>query len=542
MVGLVSLFRNCGHSVRQRVAVPLRSDFRLTFFRSTTSVSAENPEPAEWQSVIGLEIHAQIQSDSKLFSASGTSYGANTNSQVSYFDAALPGTLPVINKRCVEAGVLTAASLGSRINEISLFDRKHYFYADMPAGYQITQQRKPLAIGGKVPYVCQRSGSMERRTATLIQVQLEQDSGKSLHDLDQHLSLVDLNRAGVGLMEIVTAPDFTDGDDAASFVRDLRHILLSVGTCDGKMNEGSLRVDANISVNRPGQELGVRTEVKNLNSIRNLKTAINYEIRRQIDLLNNGGQVINETMTFDAETEVTVPMRDKEKILDYRFMPEPNLPPLVVYQSRDSAQSAGNSGQLSSVVVIDELLDRMGELPDDTRSRLMKSYGISLQDAVLIVRANLSELFEKLVSEHDCPARPASVFVRSHFQTFQDDHRLDSENIPFDLSVLADIVKLYHSKALSSNSVSVLLEEKYKNQQKSLTEIIEEHQLQLMTDMSLIEDLVDEVVSRNPKMVKAYKRGKHNQLEVVYKRIMKKLEHKANGKTVYNLIRKKMEE
>lgn len=504
----------------------------------------KNLSLSDWQSVIGLEIHAQIQSNAKLFSAAGTAYGASTNSQVSHFDAALPGTLPVINKRCVEAGVLTALSLGCHVNKVSLFDRKHYFYADMPAGYQITQQRQPLALGGQVPYVfhCSHTSRVEERSAYLIQLQLEQDSGKSLHDKGDQLSLIDLNRAGVGLMEIVTAPEFKDGDDAASFVRDLRDILLTVGTCDGKMQEGSLRVDANISVNRPGEELGTRTEVKNLNSISSLRSAINYEIQRQIQILSDGGKVVNETMSYDPESEETVSMRDKEKILDYRFMPEPNLPPLVIYESRECVPMTVQSDQNLKTIVIQELQDNMAKLPDEKRKRLMTLYGMSLVNAMIIVRANLYDLFEELVSVYKCNPSTASNFVRNNFKSFKDTHKINWQQSPLDTKVLADIVNVYHSKAISGSSVNVLLNEKYKNKNSSLSDIIMEHKLELMSDVCTIEKLVDEVLLRNPKMVAAYKKGKHNQLEVIFRRVMKKLEGKATSKTVSDVIRMKLEE
>ncbi|XP_046331753.1 glutamyl-tRNA(Gln) amidotransferase subunit B, mitochondrial-like isoform X5 [Haliotis rufescens] len=258
-----------------------------------------------WKSVVGLEIHAQIQSNSKLFSASATKYGSPINTQVSFFDAALPGTLPVLNRECVAAGVLTALALNCHINSVSKFDRKHYFYADLPAGYQITQQRQPLAVGGEVCYMTvhpNRQLPPTHRKVRLIQLQLEQDSGKSLHDPAGHISLIDLNRAGVGLMEIVTEPDFTDGDDAAAFVKELQLILQTLGTCDGKMAEGSLRVDANISVHKPGQPLGVRSEVKNINSTRGVAKAINFEIKRHIKELEAGREIVNETRSFDSHT------------------------------------------------------------------------------------------------------------------------------------------------------------------------------------------------------------------------------------------------
>ncbi|XP_035825976.1 glutamyl-tRNA(Gln) amidotransferase subunit B, mitochondrial [Aplysia californica] len=499
---------------------------------------------SEWQSVIGLEIHAQIQSRSKLFSRAGTSYGASTNSQVSHFDAALPGTLPVLNRRCVEAGVLTALALGCDINMVSKFDRKHYFYADLPAGYQITQQRQPLAVNGQVTYVyqCSRTSRVERRSARLIQLQLEQDSGKSLHDSEQRLSLIDLNRAGVGLMEIVTAPDFCGGDDAASFVRDLRDVLVSIGTCDGKMAEGSLRVDANISVNRPGEEFGVRTEVKNLNSVKSMRAAINYEIERQIQILDTGGTVVNETRSFDLDTGETVAMRDKEKVLDYRFMPEPNLPPLVLYSQRESVPLSLPSSQRPNVVVLEEVQGQMKELPEDRRKRLETRYGVSLINSVILVRAELDELFETLVTSHGCDPGSASHVVRNNYNAFLDERKLTWRDSPIETSVLAEIVRLYHEGKVSGSAVSVLLSEKTLDGQLSVSEVIERHNLWMLRDTSVIEAAVTDVFSRNPKMIKAYKKGKVNQLDVLAAKVMKKLEGKADSRLVLTMVSERLKD
>ncbi|TKC50653.1 hypothetical protein EI555_010857 [Monodon monoceros] len=277
----------------------------------------------EWAAVVGLEIHAQIASNSKLFSGSQVDFAAPPNSLVSFFDASLPGTLPVLNRRCVEAAVMTGLALDCHINRRSLFDRKHYFYADLPAGYQITQQRLPIAVNGSLVYsVCvgKRQSQMVTKTAGVKQIQLEQDSGKSLHDSLRSQTLVDLNRAGVGLLEVVLEPDMSCGEEAAAAIRELQLILQALGTSQANMAEGQLRVDANISVHNPGEPLGVRTEVKNLNSARFLAKAIDYEIQRQINELENGGKILNETRSFDYKLGCTVPMRDKEGKQDYRWL------------------------------------------------------------------------------------------------------------------------------------------------------------------------------------------------------------------------------
>uniref|UniRef100_A0A2K6SVF4 Glutamyl-tRNA amidotransferase subunit B n=1 Tax=Saimiri boliviensis boliviensis TaxID=39432 RepID=A0A2K6SVF4_SAIBB len=287
--------------------------------------TAQKPRKGEhkWAAVVGLEIHAQISSNSKLFSGSQVRFSAPPNSLVSFFDASLPGTLPVLNRRCVEAAVMTGLALNCHINKKSLFDRKHYFYADLPAGYQITQQRLPIAVNGSLTYgisAGKERGQVIPKTVRVKQIQLEQDSGKSLHDDLRSQTLIDLNRAGVGLLEVVLEPDLSCGEEAATAVRELQLILQALGTSQANMAEGQLRVDANISVHHPGQPLGVRTEVKNLNSIRFLAKAIDYEIQRQISELENGGEILNETRSFHEKLGCTVSMRDKEAKQDYRLL------------------------------------------------------------------------------------------------------------------------------------------------------------------------------------------------------------------------------
>ncbi|KAG8225262.1 hypothetical protein J437_LFUL006494 [Ladona fulva] len=308
-----------------------RHRMRLNSFHANSvnrsSSSSRSLGKPEWEGVVGLEVHAQISSASKLFSGSGTNFGSPINSNVSLFDAAIPGTLPVLNRRCVEAGVLTALALSCELNSHSFFDRKHYFYADLPAGYQITQQRKPLAVNGDLSFEVFTPESEEKiysKKSHVIQIQLEQDSGKSIHDpvnsnLSIHYypsslrSLVDLNRAGLGLMEIVFAPDLSSGEEAAALIKELSLILQCLKTCSCRMEEGALRVDANVSVRPRGSEiLGSRTEIKNLGSIRSVAQAVNYEIKRQVETIEQGGKVGGDTRSWDSDLKVTVAMRDKE--------------------------------------------------------------------------------------------------------------------------------------------------------------------------------------------------------------------------------------
>ncbi|CAL1535266.1 unnamed protein product [Lymnaea stagnalis] len=505
--------------------------------RSHISATVQKEVQPEWQGVIGLEIHAQIKTLSKLFSGAATIYDANTNTQVAFFDAALPGTLPVLNQKCVQAGVMTALALGCDINLVSKFDRKHYFYADMPAGYQITQYRKPLAVNGRMTYMfqCSHNNKIERRSAQILQIQLEQDSGKSLHDPAVGYSLIDLNRAGIGLMEIVTAPDFTSGDDAASFVKDLRDILIDIGACDGKMAEGSLRVDANISVHRPGEPLGIRSEVKNINSFRNIRLAVDYEIRRQIQLLESGEQVVNETRSFDIQDGETVTMREKEKVLDYRFLPEPNLPPLVIHKDRSSVKSSQN------VVVLEEVKSVLKELPDEKRKRLETKYNISLKNSVILVRANLAELFEKLVEHHSCDPAAASSVLRNSYAPFLDKAKLNSTDRPISDDGLAEIINIYGRGEISETSLGILLREKSENIHLSCKEIMDKNNLCILNDELLINAAIDDVCERNPKAVKAYKKGKTNQLEILSTKVKKKLDGKVASGKLYQLVKEKLQ-
>ncbi|XP_045522791.1 glutamyl-tRNA(Gln) amidotransferase subunit B, mitochondrial isoform X6 [Pieris brassicae] len=297
----------------------MRSKFLYKYLKLHKRYSSQIAK--KWQSVVGLEVHAQLNTESKLFSGAQNTFGGLVNNCVSLFDAAIPGTLPVLNRKCVELGVLAALAFSCRVNEVSTFDRKHYFYADLPAGYQITQQRAPLANDGVINFQVYTPGVHKKpynKSSMIKQIQLEQDSGKSLHDIELKQSLVDLNRAGAPLIEIVFEPDLEDGEEAAALVKELVLIVQRLGVCSGRMEEGALRVDANVSIRREGDPLSTRTEIKNIGSVRGVASAVRYEIDRQQSVLENGGNIINETRMWDAAAKVTVPMRDKEVVQDYR--------------------------------------------------------------------------------------------------------------------------------------------------------------------------------------------------------------------------------
>ncbi|KAG9480051.1 hypothetical protein GDO78_011848 [Eleutherodactylus coqui] len=405
-----------------------------------------------WESVVGLEIHAQINSVSKLFSSSQVKFAAPPNSTVSFLDASLPGTLPTINRRCVEAAVMTGLALNCTINKKSLFDRKHYFYADLPAGYQITQQRLPIAVNGILTYRYQVGASwneMATKCVRVKQVQLEQDSGKSLHDDAMHQTLIDLNRAGIALMEIVMEPDMTCGEEAAAAVRELQLILQTLATSHANMSEGQMRVDANISVHHPGEPYGVRTEVKNINSARFLAKAIDYEIKRQKEILDIGGTILNETRAFDYKLGVTIPMRDKEGKQDYRFMPEPNLPPLILYDTN----SLPANMKADQVINIDLIKEKLPELPSVTRERLVEQYGILPEHSFTLVNEDgLQEYFEAVVKLSNVDPKKIIGWVIKDLLGHLRQQNLTIKQSMVTPSSLAELLTLLEKRVISSSA------------------------------------------------------------------------------------------
>ncbi|XP_050417233.1 glutamyl-tRNA(Gln) amidotransferase subunit B, mitochondrial [Patella vulgata] len=493
------------------------------------SLYSTKHQSSKWESVIGLEVHAQISSESKLFSGSSTKFAAPINSQVSFFDAAIPGTLPVLNRRCVEAGVKTALALKSKINQVSKFDRKHYFYADLPTGYQITQQREPIGVGGQVDFIVfdpTVSKEPMTKTANLVQIQLEQDSGKSLHDDEDKKSLIDLNRAGIALMEIVTQPDFTTGEEAAGFVKELQKILQIIGTCDGKMSEGSLRVDANISVNKPGEAYGTRTEVKNLNSIRYMVKAIEYEIKRQIKELEAGNKITTETRNFDVNTGKTIAMRDKEKVLDYRFMPEPNLPPLHIYNS----QSLPADIPSDRVVLTDQLQNNIPELPSEKRNRLQKKYeDISLVTiATLVNDDSLLKYFEEVIKDGKRNVKRVASLLTHQYLGQLKAVEMHAEDSPLSVEDFKEFYDIVEADVISTETISKVLALMLSRPDSKVKDIIEKENLYQITDPEDIKSLCKLIIKNNPKLVRSSKRGKVAAFNSICSRVMKECQGKTN--------------
>ncbi|XP_049626024.1 glutamyl-tRNA(Gln) amidotransferase subunit B, mitochondrial [Suncus etruscus] len=495
---------------------------------------------SKWTAVVGLEIHAQISSNSKLFSGSQVHSAAPPNSTVSFFDASLPGTLPVLNRRCVEAAVLTGLALNCHINRKSLFDRKHYFYADLPAGYQITQQRLPIAVNGSLAYSMYagpQPGQVIPKTVRIRQIQLEQDSGKSLHDEQRAQTLIDLNRAGVGLLELVLEPDMTCGEEAATAVRELQLILQTLGSSQANMSEGQLRVDANVSVHRPGEPWGVRTEVKNLNSIKFLAKAIDYEIQRQISELENGGEVVNETRSFDCRLGCTVSMRDKEGKQDYRFMPEPNLPPLLLYDS--ASLPAGADPQ--QVVNIDQLRQQLPELPCVTREKLVQQYGMLPQhSSALVNEAGLLEFFQNVIKETQAEAKTVTSWILNTFLGFLKQQNLAVRDSPMSPSTLAELLNLLHRNEVSTPAAKQVFAELWQNPGKTPMQIVAEKQLDLMQDRAALEQLCRTTLEDHPQMVMDVK-GNPRTINKLIGLVRKATLNRADPRVIKEVLEKQLE-
>uniref|UniRef100_A0AAR2M534 Glutamyl-tRNA(Gln) amidotransferase subunit B, mitochondrial n=1 Tax=Pygocentrus nattereri TaxID=42514 RepID=A0AAR2M534_PYGNA len=455
--------------------------FMTGFSSSLASVSSQ------LRGVVGLEIHAQIHATSKLFACSRVAFCSPPNSSVAFLDASLPGTLPVLNRRCVEAAVITGLALNCTINRKSLFDRKHYFYADMPAGYQITQQRLPIAVNGSLIYSYfggRKRNQVLSRCVRIKQIQLEQDSGKSLHDDQRSQTLIDLNRAGVGLMELVMEADMSCGDEAAAAVRELQLILQTLGTCQGNMSEGQLRVDANVSVHCPGEPLGVRTEVKNINSARYVARAIDYEIQRQKKVLENGGIIVNETRAFDSKSG---------------FMPEPNLPPLFVYEDEASVPAGVNPTQ---VVMIDRLKAELPELPGVRRARMVDQYKILPEHSFTLVNEDgLTEYFERVVRNTKAEPRKVIGWVMKELLGNLNQQSLKLAQSPVSPEALADLLNVLESGHISSSAAKVVFQEMWKAPEKAVEQLVKELDLGLVSDREKLLKICQKVVDTHPEQV-----------------------------------------
>jgi aspartyl-tRNA(Asn)/glutamyl-tRNA(Gln) amidotransferase subunit B len=436
-------------------------------------------ETGEWEIVIGMEVHAQVLSESKLFSGAATAFGAEPNEQVSFVDAAMPGMLPVINRKCVEYAVRTGLGLKAHINLTSVFDRKNYFYPDLPAGYQISQYKDPIVGEGEVAIDLANGESIR---VGIERLHLEQDAGKSLHDQHPDHSYLDLNRAGVALMEIVTKPDMRSSEEAAAFLRKLRAIVRYLGTCDGNMDEGSMRADVNVSVRRPGGPLGTRCEIKNVNSMRFIAQAVEFEARRQVEIIEQGGTIRQETRLFDARAGETRSMRSKEEANDYRYFPDPDLLPLVL----DSAW-------------VEEIRAGLPELPDDKKARFV-AMGLSPYDAsVLVAEKETADYFEDMLGE-GAEAKAAANWLNNEYFGRLNKAGLTLGKGPISAKANSAIV-LMISEGVISGKIAKDLTDIVWEEGGDPRAIVEQRGLKQVTDTSAIEKAVEAVIAANPDKV-----------------------------------------
>src|SRR5919198_4026334 len=471
----------------------------------------------EWEVVVGLEVHAQVTSQSKLFSGASTEFGGAPNSHVSLVDAAMPGMLPVINEECVKQAIRTGLGLKAQINARSVFDRKNYFYPDLPQGYQISQYKSPLVGEGEVLVDMPDGESVK---VGIERLHLEQDAGKSLHDQHAEMSFVDLNRSGVALMEIVSKPDIRSADEAKAYVAKLRSILRYLGTCDGDMEKGNLRADVNVSVRKPGAPLGTRCEIKNINSIRFIGQAIDYEARRQIEILEDGGEIEQETRLFDPNKGETRSMRTKEEAHDYRYFPDPDLLPLEL-----------------TAAYIDELRRHLPELPDEKKARFSRDYGLSGYDAgVLVAERETADFFEAVAKGRD--AKAAANWVINELAGRLNKEGKDISASPVSVSQLGAILDLISAGTISGKIAKDLFEICWKEGGDPAA-IVKVRGMEQVTDLSVIEKVVDEIVGTNPDKAEQAK-AKPALIGWFVGQVMKASGGKANPKTVNELLKTKL--
>ena len=475
-------------------------------------------ENNKYEVVIGLEVHAQVTSQSKLFSSSSTKFGSEPNTQVSLVDAAFPGMLPVINEFCVKQAIKTGIGLKAQINKKSVFDRKNYFYADLPQGYQISQYKYPIVGEGKVildmPYGPKEVG-IER-------LHLEQDAGKSIHDIDPNNTFVDLNRSGVALMEIVSKPDLRSPDEVNAYIKKLRSIMRYLGTCDGNMQEGSLRADVNVSVRKLGsKDFGTRCEIKNVNSIKFMQQAIVYEANRQIDLIEDGKEIDQETRLFDTKKNETRSMRSKEDAHDYRYFPDPDLLPLEVSDD-----------------YINQLKNEIPELPDEKKKRFIEKFELSPYEAnILVSDIETSKYFEEVVKNSD--VKLATNWITGELFAVLNEKNLEISESPVSSNNLSKLINLIKDGTISGKIAKTIFEEMINGDQDP-QKIVEEKGLKQESDPKALEELIDKVIMNNTDKVKEYKSGKDKLFGFFVGQAMKESKGKGNPQLINKILKDKL--
>ena len=472
----------------------------------------------QYEVVIGLEVHAQVTSESKLFSSSSTKFGAEPNTQVSLVDAAFPGMLPVINEFCVKQAIKTGIGLNAKINKRSVFDRKNYFYADLPQGYQISQFKDPIVGEGKV-ILDMPDGQKE---IGIERLHLEQDAGKSIHDMDPQNTFVDLNRSGVALMEIVSKPDLRSTDEVSTYIKKLRSIMRYLGTCDGNMQEGSLRADVNVSVRiKDSDKLGTRCEIKNVNSIKFMQMAIDYEANRQVDLLEEGKIIDQETRLFDTKKNETRSMRSKEDSHDYRYFPDPDLLPLEV-----------------SDEFINKLKADIPELPDEKKKRFIDKFKLSPYEATILVSdIETSKYFEEVISDSDI--KLATNWITGELFAVLNEKNIEISKSPISAKNLSKLINLIKDGTISGKIAKTIFELMIDGD-KDPQKIVEEKGLKQESDPKALEAIIDKVINDNKEKAAEYKSGKEKLFGFFVGQVMKSSGGKANPKLVNDILKKKL--
>jgi len=471
-----------------------------------------------YEVVIGLEVHAQVLSNSKLFSTSATKFGAEPNTQVSLVDAAFPGMLPVINELCIKQAVKTGIGLKAKINKRSIFDRKNYFYADLPQGYQISQYKDPIVGEGSVVLDLPTG----EKTIGIERLHLEQDAGKSIHDIDPQNTLVDLNRSGVALMEIVSKPDLRSPEEVNAYIKKLRSIMRYLGTCDGNMQEGSLRADVNVSVRKKGEkEFGTRCEIKNVNSIKFMQMAIEYEANRQVDVIEEGGSIDQETRLFDTKKNETRSMRSKEDAHDYRYFPDPDLLPLEIKDD-----------------FINDIKKSIPELPDEKKKRFIEKFDLSAYDAnILVSDIETSKYFEEVIKNSD--VKLSTNWITGELFALLNDKNLEISKSPISAKNLSKLINLIKDGTISGKIAKSVFEIMVTDD-KNPVDIVKEKNLKQQSDPKELEKLIDKVVNENPDKVKEYKSGKEKLFGFFVGQAMKASGGKANPQLINDILKNKL--
>ena len=483
----------------------------------------------QWEVVIGMETHAQLTTQSKIFSSASTAFGAEPNTQACPVDLALPGVLPVMNHGAVERAIQFGLAVGARIAPLSVFARKNYFYPDLPKGYQISQYEKPVVEGGKLSFILEKNGKPEMHAVQLTRAHLEEDAGKSLHENFEDMTGIDLNRAGTPLLEIVTEPDMRSAAEAVAYARALHSLVVWLGICDGNMQEGSFRCDANVSVRPVGQaEYGTRCEIKNLNSFRFMEDAINIEVRRQIELIEDGGRVVQATRLYDPDRKETREMRSKEDAHDYRYFPDPDLPPLVI----------GNEW-------IERVKASMPELPDAMRTRFVNDYSLTEYDAAVLTQSkDMASYFESLVAqtgkEH---AKQGANWLMGDVSSTLNREGVDIADAPVSAEQLALLLKRIADGTISNKiakEVFGAMWEAKSTDANSADAIIEAKGLKQISDSGELEKIIDDVLADNAKSVEEFRSGKEKAFNALVGQAMKATKGKGNPAQVNELLRKKL--